>query len=84
MNIHNLVKILVGNMCDLKDKRVISRKDGKDFAKNHNIQKYFDTSAKNGDNVDEAFDFLIKKSIKNILKLNVIIIINIFIYNLGK
>ena len=84
MNIHNSVKILVGNMCDLKDKRIISKKDGKDFAKKYNIEKYFDTSAKTGENVNEAFEFLIKNIIKNIQKENVIIIINIFIYILDK
>ena len=84
MNIHNLVKILVGNMCDLKEKRVISKKDGKDFVKKYNMQNYFDASAKTGNNVNEAFNFLIKQIIKNIQKENVILIINIFIYILGK
>ena len=41
----NVVKILIGNKCDLEDKRVISYNQGKEFADTYGL-KFIETSAK--------------------------------------
>lgn len=54
----NCKKILVGNKCDLDDKRVISKEELNDFIEEKKIQG-FEISAKNGKNVQEAFHNLV-------------------------
>ena len=56
----NVVKLLIGNKCDLEDKRVISYETGKDFAEQYNM-KYIETSAKTDLNVTEAFGLIGKE-----------------------
>ncbi len=51
--------ILVGNKCDLTDERQIKKEDGKDYAKNKKI-KFYEVSAKDGTNVNEVFECLVK------------------------
>ena len=46
--------ILIGNKCDLDKKRVISIKEGEDFAAQHGML-FAETSAKSAENVDIAF-----------------------------
>lgn len=46
--------ILVGNKIDLKDERIISTKDGEKIAKKLNLS-YIETSAKTGENINDAF-----------------------------
>lgn len=53
----NVTKVLIGNKSDMIDRRAISTKEGQELAKKHNI-KFFETSAKEGTNVIEAFDTL--------------------------
>jgi len=50
----NVNKILIGNKCDLVDKRVVDSVKGKALADEYRI-KFLETSAKNSINVDEAF-----------------------------
>lgn len=50
----NIVCILVGNKCDLEDKRVVKKSEGDALAAKIGC-KYLETSAQNGTNVDEAF-----------------------------
>jgi len=50
--------ILIGNKIDLPE-REVSTEDGKNFAKSFNI-KYFETSAKEGIGIDEAFKHIYK------------------------
>lgn len=50
----NISLILVGNKIDLKDKRVISTADGEKMAKKLNLS-YIETSAKTGENINDAF-----------------------------
>lgn len=48
--------VLIGNKADLHHKREIPLKDIKDYARYSNI-RYFETSAKDADNVYEIFDY---------------------------
>jgi len=60
-------RILVGNKCDLVDKRQITTEKGRELANEFGIQ-FFETSAKNATSVEEAFLTLardIKKRIDN-------------------
>lgn len=64
--------IIVGNKSDLIDSREVSYEEGEKFAKEHGY-KFFETSAKNGTNVQEAFNeifeqlyTLLEKEIKGI------------------
>ena len=59
-----MLKILIGNKCDLEENRVITTKEGTDFA-NSNGMKFFETSAKNDINVSEAFQMLATQLIEN-------------------
>ena len=50
--------IIVGNKVDMEDSREISKEDAENFAKENNY-KYFETSAKTGEGVDEAIRELV-------------------------
>ena len=53
----NVLKVLIGNKCDLEEKRVISINQGKEFADTYGL-KFIETSAKKNLNVTEAFETL--------------------------
>jgi Ras-related protein Rab-8A len=57
-------KILIGNKCDLNEKRSIEKFRGEELAKEYNIQ-FFETSAKSNQNIEEAF-FYIAREIKKV------------------
>ena len=59
----NVYKILVGNKCDLEDKRTVSYQEGKELAETYGMQ-FIETSAKSNTNVDEAFHLLGKEVMK--------------------
>ena len=59
----NVYKILVGNKCDLEDKRTVSYQQGKELAETYGIQ-FIETSAKSNTNVDEAFHLLGREVMK--------------------
>lgn len=67
-------KILVGNKCDLKNRRVISKQMGKEYAEELGIE-FIETSAKSSQNVDDAF-FNMARQIKNRMKHNPIVLNN--------
>ena len=50
----NILLVLIGNKCDLEEKREVDYETGKNFASLHNMI-FFETSALNGKNVNEAF-----------------------------
>eukprot|EP00827_Trimyema_finlayi_P001141 TRINITY_DN1395_c0_g1_i2.p1 TRINITY_DN1395_c0_g1~~TRINITY_DN1395_c0_g1_i2.p1 ORF type:complete len:175 (-),score=82.46 TRINITY_DN1395_c0_g1_i2:13-537(-) len=47
-------KILIGNKCDLQDKREVTMQEAEEFAK-QNDMTYLETSAKTSENVQKAF-----------------------------
>ena len=56
--------IIIGNKIDLEDMRDISKDVASAFAKENNF-KYFETSAKTGEGVDEAFRDLVNQILAN-------------------
>ena len=46
---------LIGNKCDLEGKRAVSYEEGKNFAEENNLI-FFETSAKDGTNIQECFN----------------------------
>jgi len=50
----NIVITVIGNKCDLETNRQVTREEGEEFAKKHNLL-FLETSAKTAENVDEAF-----------------------------
>ena len=59
--------IVAGNKCDLEEKREINKNEGEDFSKENNIN-FFETSAKDGINVNEIFQDLANEIIKDFKK----------------
>ncbi len=56
---------LISNKADLEEKIKISEKEGRKYAKEHRMN-FMLTSAKTGNNVEEAFEKLIKSILDNI------------------
>ena len=57
--------VLVGNKCDLEDKRQVSYEEGKELA-DKNEMMFFESSAKDGINVDNIFENSAKEIAKKI------------------
>ena len=51
---NDVVKMLIGNKCDMDDKRCITRARGEALAREHGIP-FLETSAKSNINVEKAF-----------------------------
>jgi Ras-related protein Rab-6A len=58
--------ILVGNKIDLSDSRVVSTEQGEGIAKKLNLS-YIETSAKTGENINDAFKMLALQMIKRFM-----------------
>lgn len=54
-HLQNVPFLLVGNKLDLRDERVISKREGEKLAQEINAIAYFETSAKTSENLDTAF-----------------------------
>ena len=52
--------ILIGNKKDLEDKRQVTHEEAETFSENNNMI-YFETSAKDGDNIDYVFNYTAEK-----------------------
>ena len=59
--------VLIGNKSDLIEKREVKEEEIDSFAKDNNI-KYFETSAKDGKNIDESFYYIAEKLIEQFEK----------------
>ena len=66
-----VLKILIGNKCDLDEQRQITVDEGEAFAA-RNGMKFIETSAKKNTNVNEAFEALAKIMVESSNKKNVI------------
>lgn len=55
--------VLVGNKVDMANQRKVSLQEAQDLAKSHNAG-YIETSAKNGINVNECFEMLVRDFIR--------------------
>ena len=62
---NNVVRILVGNKCDLNESRKVTYKEGADFAQREDMQ-FFEASAKAKINIDEIFTELTKKMLEKL------------------
>ena len=59
----DMCKVVVGNKCDLEERREVSREDGEKCAKKIGAS-FFETSAKTGEGVDAPFEELTRQMIK--------------------
>jgi len=57
----NVILVLVGNKCDLKDDRQVKTSEGKALADKYQTPLFFESSAKSNINIKEIFDALIKR-----------------------
>lgn len=60
MRIHGVLPpcILIGNQADLISERLISSQEAEELVRELNLNKYFETSAKNNHNINEAFNYI--------------------------
>ena len=69
----DILVCLVGNKTDLENQRVIIKEDGQKFAEDNGML-FFETSALNGNNIEEIFNKATEQLVKNIesgkLKMN--------------
>lgn len=59
------VYLLLGNKSDLNEQRVVQTSDGNKLAEKINASKFIETSAKFGENVDNAFKTLVYQILEN-------------------
>ena len=64
----NTKYIIVGNKKDLEEKREVKTEEGANFAKENNVQ-FYETSAKDGTNVNEVLELLAKEIVADSEKL---------------
>ena len=63
----NIALILVGNKIDLKEDRVVSREEGEKLSEKLMLT-YIETSAKTGENINDAFKMLALQIIKKYIE----------------
>ncbi|XP_077320055.1 ras-related protein Rab-13, partial [Lithobates pipiens] len=60
-------RMLLGNKCDMETRRKVQKERGEKLAKEHGI-RFFETSAKSSQNVDESFNFLATDILMNMTR----------------
>ena len=63
----DVVRMIMGNKCDMEDKRVIQTERGQEVAKHHGIP-FIETSAKTNINVTRAFHDITLKILEKVIK----------------
>ena len=63
MDIDKVGMVLLGNKSDLVEEKLVTPREGNTLAQQLNT-KYYETSAKNGNNIDESINYLIDEIIK--------------------
>ena len=61
---NNAAKILIGNITDPESKREVLYQEGKDFAEVNGME-FIEVCPKKNENVDEAFEMLVKEILKS-------------------
>ena len=61
--------ILVGNKIDMESQRVVSKEEGEKMAASYGL-KFFECSAKTGENVEEIFKDIVTKTVENFSKVD--------------
>ena len=59
--------ILVGNKIDMENQRVVSKEEGEKMAASYGL-KFYECSAKTGENVEEIFKDIVTKTVENFSK----------------
>ena len=57
--------IMIGGKADLQDKRSIEPEDAENLSITHNLQGFFECSSRNGNNVEELFEYIARKMLEN-------------------
>ncbi|MFX0006444.1 MAG: Rab family GTPase [Promethearchaeota archaeon] len=57
--------ILIGNKSDLADQRTVTKERGKEIANKIKASHFIETSAKMGENIEEAFSLLVNQILNN-------------------
>lgn len=65
----DVVKMIIGNKCDMEDKRVVSTDRGQEVAQHHGIP-FFETSAKTNVNVTRAFHDITQRILEKVCDYN--------------
>lgn len=61
-NTENVVKVLIGTKCDLKNQRKVSKAESKEICEDFNFCKEaIETSSKTGENVEEVFKMICER-----------------------
>jgi small GTP-binding protein len=57
--------VLIGNKSDLTDQRTVTKERGKEIANKIKASHFIETSAKMGENIEEAFSLLVNQILNN-------------------
>lgn len=61
----DILLVIIGNKSDLNNKRTVSIDEGKNFAEENNVS-FFETSALNGEGINEVFQYCVKEIVERL------------------